>query len=405
MEGEAVGERRSRDAELVAGDALRAYALMAVVVFHIVAGVLLLDTGTIDFGAAYGQLGGSLLLGLQTTVYVFFALSAFLLSRPFVRAALGEAPFPSVRRYARHRVGRIVPAFWTAAVVILVVYGTQGATHAQVLALFGFAQVYEHGQVAGLVDHAWSVDVEMLFYAVLVPVAFACAWAVRRFRRGGRIAVLVVLAVAVVGAALEHAGLDPVTPVSQSPLGGLRAFLPGVLLAVLVVRYPDRAHWERLPRASSAVLAGVGLFLVWRTPHLAPEGDSLRLYLGTLSGGCILGAVVVRQFRGGAVWRPLRGPVVAWVGERSYSIFLVHGIVFWALHEVGAGQPSTSRRLLVALVVTLPAIMAAAQVLHVLVERPAMRYSRRARPAAVGQTAPPIVLPVGVPLAAGELPA
>src|SRR5689334_10770990 len=47
MEG-ATG-RRGRDAELQAGDALRAWALMSVVCFHITAGVLLLTTGTYDF--------------------------------------------------------------------------------------------------------------------------------------------------------------------------------------------------------------------------------------------------------------------------------------------------------------------------------------------------------------------
>ncbi|MCW3014781.1 MAG: hypothetical protein JWO02_1873 [Solirubrobacterales bacterium] len=393
-----------RDAELEAGDALRAYALMAVVVFHIAAGVLLLDTGTFDFKAAYGTVPGSLIGGLQTSVYVFFALSAFLLSRPFVRSALGGTAFPSVRRYARHRVGRIVPAFWTAVLVVLVAYGAQGSGIGDVLALMGFVQVYHHGQVAVLVGHAWSLDVEMLFYVLLVPLAAASGWLIRRHRRGGVAAVVLILAVCVLGAALERAGLDDVTPVSQSPLGSLRSFLPGILLAVLAVRWPAAESWQRLPRWTSPVLLTVGLVLLWRTPVWAPEGNNLRVVVGTLSGGCILGAVVVRQFRGGAVWRVLRGPAVAWVGERSYSIFLMHGIVFWALHDVGNGQPSTARRLLVALAVALPAILLAAQVLHVLVERPMMLLSRRPRagdrrpvPGTDPTAAPAPVNPVGAP--------
>jgi peptidoglycan/LPS O-acetylase OafA/YrhL len=386
----------------LAGDALRAYALMAVVVFHIAAGVLLLDTGTYDFEAAYGSVAGSLIQGLQTSVYVFFALSAFLLSRPFVRSAMSGTRFPSVRRYARHRVGRIVPGFWVAVVVVLVAYGVQGSGIGQVLALMGFAQVYHHGQVAALVDHAWSLDVEMLFYALLVPLAAASRWLIRRHRRGGILAVALILAACALGAALQHAGLDDVTPVSQSPLGNLRSFLPGILLAVLAVRWPAYASWQRVPRWTAPLLLTVGLVLLWRTPFWAPEGNNLRLVIGTLSGGCILAAVVVRQFTGGAVWRLFRGAAVAWVGERSYSIFLMHGTVFWALHDVGDGQPTTARRLVVVLAVAIPAIFLAAQALHVLVERPMMQLSRRPRP---GDRRPepvpepvPALAPAGAPV-------
>jgi len=121
----------------VAGDSLRAYALMSVVVFHIAAGVLLLDTGAFDIEGTYGRLGGNVMQALQTSVYVFFALSAFLLSRPFVRSAVYGTPFPSVRRYARHRVGRILPAFWAIVVVILVIYGMQGSGPGELIAFMG----------------------------------------------------------------------------------------------------------------------------------------------------------------------------------------------------------------------------------------------------------------------------
>lgn len=373
------GAGDGRDAVLEAGDALRAWALMSVVVFHIAAGVLLLTTGTYDFEGGYGRVGGSLILGMQTSVFVFFALSAFLLSRPYIRAALHGAPMPSARRYLRHRVGRIVPAFWATVVVILIAYGRQGSGMGDVLALLGFVQVYHHGQVAALVDHAWSLNVEWLFYLLLPPLAAGSAWLIRRSPRGGTLAAVGIVAVAGAGVLLERVGLDAVTPVTQSPLGGLRSFLPGILLAVLAVRWPQPGPWRRLPRWTSAALVAVGALLLWRTPHLAPTGDSLRVFLGTVAGGCILAATVVRQYRGAPVWLLCRGPVVGWFGERSYSIFLVHGVVYWALHDVGDGQPIW-RRLAIALVVTLPAIAVAAEVLHRLVERPAMRYSRRARP-------------------------
>lgn len=373
-----VDGRRGQDEALEAGDALRAYALMAVVVFHIAAGVVILDTRSLDFDAAYGRVGGALVFGLQTSVYVFFALSAFLLSRPFVRAALSGAPLPSWRRYARHRAGRILPAFWAACAVVLLLYGLQGSGIGHVVALVTLTQVYHHGAVAGTIDHAWSLNVEALFYILLVPMAAACAWLVSRHRHGGTTAVALLAAVAVVGAIFGSAGLDTGVPLSQSPLAALRTFLPGVALAVLAVRWPQRGTW-RVPAWVSPLLLGAGLVLLWRTPVWAPEGNDLRLMLGTASGACLLGAVVIRQYTGRPVWRAFRGPVVAWVGERSYSIFLVHGIVIWELHNVGASAGSPVRHFAISLAVMLPAIMLAAQLLHVTVERPMMLWSRRPR--------------------------
>ncbi|WP_354700063.1 O-acetyltransferase [Paraconexibacter sp. AEG42_29] len=393
------GGKQQRLAELEAGDALRAWALMSVVVFHIVGGVLLLTTKTYDFEGGYGKVAGSLMLGMQTTVFIFFALSAYLLSRPFIRAALSGGRFPSVRRYARHRVGRIVPAFWVAVAIVVLAYGMQGSGVKELLALLFFAQVYHHGQVDVLIDHAWSLDVEMLFYVLLPIVAAGAAYAIRRWRHGGYIAAAGILALVVFGIVFQEAGLDPVTPITQSPLGGLRSFLPGIVLAVLVVRWPDSDGWRRLPAWTSWALLALGLLLCWGAPHWAPEGDSTRVFIGTASGGCILAAVVIRQYQGGRVWLLFRGPVVAWIGERSYSIFLVHGVVYWALHDIADGQPIW-RRLAITLIVALPAIMVAAQLLHVLVERPAMNYSRRPRP---GDRVP--VAAPGPAAAAGSPPA
>jgi peptidoglycan/LPS O-acetylase OafA/YrhL len=407
MSEESTGVRQARLAELEAGDALRAWGVATVILFHLAYGVLVLQQNASGFRGAYGNVLGSLIEGVQANIYMFFALSAFLLARPYVRAALyPDARFPSTRRYVRHRIGRIVPAFWVTVVIVVIAYGMQGSSTGQLLAIFGFAQVYHHGQVADLIDHAWSIDVEALFYVLLVPLGFGAAWAMRRFRHGGLIAIAGIIVVVAIGAALDWH--DPIVPSSQSPLGGLRSFVPGVALAILAVRFPGPDFWRRLPPYTSAILLVAGLFLSWRIPQWAPGGGSDRLYLGTLAGGLILAAAVVRQYSGGRMWVLLRGPVVQWVGERSFSIYLVHGVVFYALRNVGDGQDTPTRRLIVTLLVCVPAILAAAQVLFFLVERPAMLYARRRRPTDRGHirpTAPDPLAPEGTPPPTGGVPA
>ena len=56
---------------------------------------------------------------MEIGVPIFFVLSGFLLFGPWVRAAAAGTAAPSLSRYARHRVRRIMPAY---AVTVLAAY-------------------------------------------------------------------------------------------------------------------------------------------------------------------------------------------------------------------------------------------------------------------------------------------
>ena len=56
---------------------------------------------------------------MEIGVPIFFVLSGFLLFGPWVKAAASGGEPPSVRRYAWHRVRRIMPAY---IVTVLVAY-------------------------------------------------------------------------------------------------------------------------------------------------------------------------------------------------------------------------------------------------------------------------------------------
>src|SRR5262249_45911813 len=51
-------------------------------------------------------------------VSCFFVLSPFLVSMPFLRWLVGDAPRPDMRRYATQRVFRIFPAWWLALLLV-----------------------------------------------------------------------------------------------------------------------------------------------------------------------------------------------------------------------------------------------------------------------------------------------
>jgi peptidoglycan/LPS O-acetylase OafA/YrhL len=86
-------------------------------------------------------------------VDVFFTLSAFLLSLPFVEARERGTAEPSLREYWRHRGWRILPAYWLQVAILFV------------LALAGARASYWYA------PNASSLAVNALFLYDLVPLA------------------------------------------------------------------------------------------------------------------------------------------------------------------------------------------------------------------------------------------
>jgi len=104
---------------------------------------------------------------LDVGVRIFFLISAFLLYRPFVSARLrGQAP-PLLGAYAWRRFLRVAPPYWLALIAVALWLGAPGVWDHWPL-YFGFAHVYEHDtlSVTGL-PQAWSLCVEVAFYAFL----------------------------------------------------------------------------------------------------------------------------------------------------------------------------------------------------------------------------------------------
>ena len=64
---------------------------------------------------------------MEIGVPIFFVLSGFLLFRPWVKSAATGGPEPSVRRYAWHRVRRIMPAYVVTVLVAYVIYHFRNA--------------------------------------------------------------------------------------------------------------------------------------------------------------------------------------------------------------------------------------------------------------------------------------
>ncbi len=376
-------------------DSLRAIAALSVFTVHL---PFLVSLGPDSTIAPY-------LLNLKSGVAVFFLISGFLLYRPFVKARWEARDKPGAGRFAIRRALRIVPAYWVALVVTVVLIGASGESPVArkvfsltgIPAYFGFLQVYDSDTVVGGISAAWSLCVEVTFYAML-PL---WAWAMRRVRaRDGRsivrselagLAVLAVVGVAWTGIAAAHDPPTAATAFDTSSLNPALYVLPGFLdhfalgmgLAVASVALAGRDTMPRLVRLVDRapwipwLAAGIGFWLLVRVDaHFTGDYAVRYLLVHVLQGAVAVGLLLPAAFGDagrGVVRRVLASRPLLWIGLVSYGLYLLHVVVLTQLTDWGL-VTSLGRVGFAAL--ALAVSLVAAAVSFYVVERPALQLGR-----------------------------
>ncbi len=127
---------------------------------------------------------------------IFFLISGFLLYRPFLVARRGDAP-SRVSAYARRRVLRIVPAYWAALTIFIAAGFVSGVTAHNWWVFYAFGQVYSSTLIGRGIGVAWTLGVEVTFYALLPVFALGAGRLASRSRSmRADVVLLVILAAA-----------------------------------------------------------------------------------------------------------------------------------------------------------------------------------------------------------------
>lgn len=309
-------------------DGLRGLAGVGVVLVHV-----WLYTGNNDPSqpAWLKAVIGELRLGLMA----FFVLSAFLLVRPWLAAARGDRPPPRPATFLWRRAARILPGYWlaiTGAFLLLRDAGSgRSVSAADLPAFLVMAQNQVEGLRDKLVPPAWSLCVEITFYALL-PLLGAAILALAGGRdpatRGfGRPR----LAVGAVAGAMAAVGVGWSVVAYRAGWGlsvttSLPTYLPIFACGVAAATLTPRTAWQRRGLLVAGALL-VALDAVWHHDGTGALGHVLK----DLPAGAGFGLVVAGLAAGppGLLERaPLR-----WLGTVSYGTYLWHMPILFLLRE------------------------------------------------------------------------
>lgn len=287
-------------------DGLRALAVVAVILNHIDDRLL-----------PSGYLG----------VDVFFVISGFVITASLTRRPARSLGDLLLGFYSR-RLKRLVPALLLFVVVVgilacLVIPRPHTALRTGISALFGFSNVYLHGQATDYFGtatklnpftHTWSLGVEEQYYLLFPLVAWLTGFA--RPGAGGHRALFGVMGVASLASLIAFVQLYPTQQAAAYFLMPPRLWEMGAgcLLFCLGGVWPAAARGlGRLPPLA-AVLGLVGVMLLplaWAVP-------------ATVAAVVLTTLLIASLRQGTAAHQLFSRPALVRVGLISYSLYLWH---------------------------------------------------------------------------------
>ncbi len=349
-------------------DTLRALAIIAVMLYHLtIFGELPERFLPVTY---YGWMG----------VDLFFVLSGFLIGQQVLRPyARGERP--GIREFYRRRAYRILPPYLVVlALYIFVPWFREAPRLAPLWKFFTFTMNLGFHFDRRCFSHAWSLCVEEQFY-LLLPLA-TMLWMQRPSvrRTVAAIAMLVTGGVLLRLFLVAHYPDEVNTRVYYPTYTRLDPLLAGLALASMRTFRPG--WWERLMQRGHALLL-VGTVCIGSVVFLFRHQD-LGSNVGPAKWGVIVGFPVLALGLGMIVASSVsvngwlsrtRVPGAEWIASLAFSLYLTHkAVANLVLHHV---PRITAAQGPLSWLCYAVACLAAAVLLHVLVERPCLRLRDR----------------------------
>jgi peptidoglycan/LPS O-acetylase OafA/YrhL len=428
--------RPSWGRRLVGIEGLRGVAAVSVIIGHIQIH-LAKDVGL--------GLGDRVVGNLHHGLTLFFALSGFLLFRPFAAAILGTGPRPPVLRFFQNRALRIYPAyvviFLVSAYVLQTTYirstSAEGVEATRdtlgpitdpfdVLANLSMLHTLLPQTVKTGLGASWSLTTELTYYLALPVVAAIGIWLARR--RLNRVAAMLVapgvlivtgLGGKLIGERTLHYETSGERLVQLWGATWHAVFERSILVHADLFGYGAAAA-TLFVLAESDVLSARSLsrlrvlcwaFVLFTLALLLTRGLPIRFGADrwddswmALAFACLILIAALPTVRDtpSAIGRLLETRIASSTGLISYSLYLWHLPVLWwlATHGVTAGASPAGFAANVALVVGVTYALSA--LTYHVVEKPALRLKKRTDRGVEATAVPVSHAPLPVPVPAGR---
>lgn len=327
-------------------DGLRILGMLGVLCFHTA-----FATGADQNGQTwYGQL----LSNAQVAVPMFFVISAFLLTRPFLLRVFQERPPAKATPWLRRRLIRVYPTYWFILTFVVVFLGVNlnGAKNAFLYysLLFPFARTdvaLGFGGTAGIAD-AWFLTTDIVFYFLIPVLIFVLIALTRKASVPQKVKVALlgcgllwlfgqVFRAYVVAAAPSWGRRELIWPTNWIDFFAMgMAFAAISAAGTLGVRTPRPIEWLSRHPAKSWLIAGCGyLLLLTFSPPRVPGTVGAEYWFRFFCWGVVVVFIVIPAMFGdqtqGRGRRMLSSRVAVYGGAISYGFYLFHLAV---LHKV-----------------------------------------------------------------------
>ena len=283
-----------KDKNILSADGIRGLALMIVVVMH--------ATG-LFFPSFHDQLGGT----GQPGVWLFFVLSAFLLTHKFLNS---DFSIFNVISYFVGRFIRILPIFY----ISVIIYFFMGFYDLQkMMSVIKFDSTY---------IHLWTIPIEFKFY-FLLPVIVYCALCIQRVF-GGLYALIFLVLLTLLFAILF--------PYTVKDINGRLAFYIPVFMYGIITAF---AHHYLKIRINPVVSDVISFLIVLTFILLTPPFQGVNGWLGNkfvLLGPLIALFVFLQANSSGIINGFLSSNVMRALGKYSFSTYLFHIMIIFIVY-------------------------------------------------------------------------